>query len=250
MSNFVFTFENIVIGHNQEAVKYAYNQKYKLIFDELKFPLPWKRPGFVPEETLCVERLYEKMVVRLSLDGYTPFGNKSINGIRIENDGEFIKIPTSFGSLLKVKCIGELHIFNTRKIDGIEHLCIGEKNPPNKNIVLDWFTVEEGIKHKYSRLTNVNLLARYIYFFPSPRKINKVIKENQKIEKDLICVSFLNDEELEDIYCTEFMVEKMLHRIIKLKTNIKDFKANFKRREVRAAENKIFKNQGKIVFHV
>jgi len=223
MNEFVYEWDEVVIGNNLPAAIYAYLNSAPIIsnssrrhnfFEFLSPDLSLERisikneskklSGFKEDKLVGISKfeVYKKLTFLNSLAGLSPLCNK-IATIRIEND--CIKVTTQNFGLIRIK-FNKLRIFDDENITGLEE----PSGPKDKFRVLDWVNVKSGMTHDYDILKSSIDFVREIYFYPSERFPGSANR------KDLVSVSYLSEEQLKDFDFSDtvakFKILKMMKR--------------------------------------
>lgn len=223
MNDFVYEWDEVVIGNNLPATVYAHLNSARII------PNSSRRPNFFEflSPNLSLERLsiknepkellgfkdnrlvgvskpevYKKLTFLNSLAGLSPL-DKKVATIRVEDNN--IKITTQNFGLIRIK-FNNLRIFDDENVTGLPE----PRGPKDKFKVLDWVDVKSGMTHEYDMLKSSIDFVREVYFYPSKRFPGSVNR------KDLVSVSYLSEEQLKDFDFSDtvakFKILKMMSR--------------------------------------
>ena len=157
--------------------------------------------------------LWSAVALRLSLQGLSPFG-PAVQALRIKDN--IITNVVEPGTSMKIgfeKC----YVFDDDNLT-VENEIIEE--PCGYVRVFDWMNVRRGTTHGIDYLGSEDDFVRHIYFYKSER-----IDGNHN-KKDLVAVSYLRKEDLEDFGYSETMArfkiqkEMSAHGIIGAKSGL------------------------------
>ena len=219
-------YNEIVVGHSLAAAAYAYLNDAPLIinkqggrpflfdffeegFDLSSFlmpPVTYDMASNAGTKTVGASKsdLWERLIFSLAVSGRLLVSDKA-KSIRIDESSKVVTVIVGTSSV--EYGFERLRIFNTASIRG---LLPASPIVPAKVRVLDWFNVRSGCCHEYDHLHSDHDLAREIYFYPSPRAGTK----NHNI-KDLVAVSFLTAEQLNDIEYSDVAVRFKILNMMK-----------------------------------
>ena len=193
MRNHKYSFDEDVVGGNINALAYAYANNLPLVINYLK------RPLFFNEKELV---LWNKLFFLLSLSGLNLFGDK-VEQIRID-DGELLATTKDLKAF-KISC-GKLIIFDDKNIIGLPIA----KEKKDKFMVLDWMIADRCTKHDHVHFHIGDELIEEIYFYPTKRTSG----HHPKL-KDLVAVSYLTSEQLQDFDYSDTYVKFKSEKILK-----------------------------------
>ncbi len=224
LSHHIYEVDELVIGNSLEAVTYSYLNKKPLILNSVK------KPYFFEffERGSCLEKymtdaveyefktmngsrltgsskleVWEKLVFCLSVAGLIPIADK-VYSLRVENDN-LLKITTNNSRMVRIK-FNKLRIFDTDKITGLDAF-----KSCNKFKVIDWVNVRSGMKHEYDYFETEDNFVKEVYFYPSHRM---GYGENDD-RKDLVAVSYLTKEQLDDFEYSDTYVKFKVLKLMK-----------------------------------
>ena len=176
-----FYWENVVIGADLDAVKFSHDNDYFLIKNR-----PPHHHSYEGVEAAWSEKNYE-----LYSKGLCAFTNK-VESLRVDLERKNIKVFT--GSSVYVVQYCNLHIFDTDNVTGhaLEKELLYYR-------VLDWFDCKglHGIGPE--EITTDSSFVRRIVFF----KTNRIDGDQKYL--DLICESFLTEEQLKNFDYSDTM---------------------------------------------
>jgi hypothetical protein len=222
MNEFVYEWDEVVIGNNLPATIYAYLNSVPIIpnsprrhnfFEFLSPDLNLERlsikneskklSGFKEDRLVGISKfeVYKKLTFLNSLAGLNPLCDK-VATIRIENG--YVKVTTQNFGLIRIK-FNKLRIFDDENVTGLEE-------PPglkDKFKVLDWVNVKSGMTHDYDILKSSIDFVREIYFYPSKRI------DGSTNRKDLVSVSYLTEEQLGDFDFSDTVAKFKILKLMK-----------------------------------
>ncbi len=184
-------YDKIIIGCSLESLLYSYFYNIPFVYNQKIIPHEFDEfdsnlPQF-PETNSKLE-LWNKLFFILSIKGLSlmPFECSSIS---IQKDDHLIKCPTEHGRLAKFQ-YNEIIIFDDYKILNLPTI---KSTNILKYKVLDFINIRRGaIKNCEILETKENLVSKII-FYTSRRSFWK-----NESHKDIMCISYLNEEELND----------------------------------------------------
>ena len=197
----IFEKDKIVVGGDIRALLYAYFHELPVVFSR---PNPPFRFDIFPDFDLrCFgigiegpstsREIWEKLVFLMGMSGLMPVNNNE-NNLRI--DGNTLLV--SSGSKVVKFNFNKLVIFEDEGITGLTRISKEEKG---KHRVIDWVNVRSGCRHGVDYLENdKDSFISEIYFYPSDRSDNKSLK-------DLVAISYLTDEQIEDFDYSDTMAK-------------------------------------------
>ena len=99
----------------------------------------------------------------------------------------------------------KLVIFDDEKVSGLPRI---KKETKGKNRVLDWVNVRSGCSHSVLHLHSDEDFVKEIIFYPTDRSDNRNLK-------DLVAISYLTDEEVNDFNFSDTMVKFKVTEMMK-----------------------------------
>ena len=207
----------VVIGGNLEAFVYAFVHNVPVLYTNLKPPFEYdylqpdavlKQINIPPRTSLRTTsgtltfgpsklEVWQKLLFLLSLSGRIIYGDTILSAELIDNS----LLLNCVGVKRKTIDFKELIIFDDKNIIGLPTI---KKQIIYKNAVYDWVNINSGGTHDYDLLQYDDDFVNTIHFYPSMRNNNTRIK-------DLVCVSYLTDEQLEDFsYSDTYVKFKLL----------------------------------------
>tara|TARA_R110000851_G_scaffold124427_1_gene254706 strand:+ start:595 stop:1398 length:804 start_codon:yes stop_codon:yes gene_type:complete len=235
-----YQHDTVVIGGNLNALLYSYTNNLPLIMNRLS------RPFFVNKEELS---LWNQMFFLLSLSGLNLFGDK-VEQTRV--DKKELLVTTKDLRAFKVN-YDKLIIFDDKNIIGLPIA----KKKKDKFMVLDWITAKPCTKHDHEYFYVGDDLIKEIHFYPT----NRIPGHHPKL-KDLVAVSYLNSEQLQDFDYSDTYVKFKAEKILKENgitgrkngfANGKQITYNLKlkveKREVRKTKMDLYKNTESLEFN-
>lgn len=149
--------------------------------------------------------LRQRLSFVLSLAGNAPLGSK-VSSIRINSEEDVARIITADNAALEYKYKRAV-IFDPRGIQGIT---------PEPDIeeelfrIEDYFDMRSGGKHSFDYVSTGDKFVNEIFFYPSPR----MTTVKSKI-KDLVAVSYMTREQLNDIDYSDVAARFKILKILK-----------------------------------
>lgn len=205
--------ENLVIGGSLEAFWYAYSNDLPIIYLEPDPPFHFERfhniyeiPSLhlsdrvtlrtqtkTVEEGILKEQVWQKLLLLLSLSGNNLFGDN----IKFASIDKNI-LSVGFGVSRRIKIeFNKLIVFDGGGILGLPGV-IG--TDLRDNIVYDWLNVRSGAKHDYDLFLFDDRFVNKMYFYNS-------FRSDSSLFKDIVSISYLADEQLEDYSCSSTYVK-------------------------------------------
>jgi hypothetical protein len=208
-----FEYDKIVVGSSLEAVLYAFNNQYPIIFAEEQRPFRFDyfEPGLdliclglekqsktlVSKDTTRVvgiqkETLWEHLLFLMSINGQVPLSNLAHS---LRHLGDTIKCSNEYDKIAEIS-FNECIYFGDNKSTGFIH----RKTLDNSEyICYDNIAFNIGGKHELDYILTTDDLVREIWFYPSDR-----CDGNTPI-KDACAVSRLNGKQLSNFDYSETM---------------------------------------------
>tara|TARA_A100001515_G_scaffold145054_1_gene151609 strand:+ start:174 stop:1109 length:936 start_codon:yes stop_codon:yes gene_type:complete len=214
-----YHYDQLVVGGNIEAVVYSFIRDIPLLFTRQVKPFRFDSFdsgfdlslfGVVQEDKTLTTRdkekvigfykkdLWERLTFMLSVAGNIPFADK-IKSIRFE-DEKAIKVITTSARSVKAT-FNKMYVFDDH---GLSNFPCQQKinNKEVKYKVIDWVNVRSGTKHKYDYFKTDDDFVREVYFYPSDR-----IDGNHPDKKDLVTISYLSEEQRNDVEYSDTYVK-------------------------------------------
>lgn len=240
MKNHKYSFDKVVVGGNVNALAYSYVNDLPLVMNCLS------RPFFANKEELD---LWNKLFFLLSLSGLNLFGDKT-EQTRI--DKEELLVTTRDLRAFKVS-YSNLVIFDDKNIIGLPMA----KEKKDEFMVLDWITANSCTKHDHEYFHVGDDLIEEIHFYPTLRTLG-----HHPNLKDLVAISYLNSEQLQDFDYSDTYVKFKTEKILKENgitgskngfANGKQITYNLKlkveKREIRKVEMDLYDNTESLEFN-
>tara|TARA_R100000655_G_scaffold54032_1_gene92028 strand:+ start:1173 stop:2054 length:882 start_codon:yes stop_codon:yes gene_type:complete len=197
-------YEKIVIGGSLEAFTYAFKNNLPVLYTNASPPflfdylqpdadlslLNITSPSVLKSASGTLTfgppklQVWQKLMFLLSMSGKILFGDM-IKSVRLEEDQLLINCGNSRKKIIN---FDQLIIFDDKGLSGLPLI---KKRTKYKNIVYDWVNIVSGGSHEYDILNYSDDFINTVHFYPSDRN------DNTKL-KDLVSVSYLTDEQLED----------------------------------------------------
>jgi len=224
LNHHIYDFDELVVGNSLEAVSYSYLNGRPLILNSVKKPhffdffdagvdlskypieiVEYEMIGLDNTKIVGASKLeiWENLVFCLSMSGMNPVTDK-VYSMRIE-DNNLLKVTTKDSRVLRFK-FDKLRIFDTENMAGLE-----SSKEVNKFKVVDWINVRSGMKHEYDYFETKDDFVKEVYFYPSQRT-----GAGEKDErKDLVAVSYLTKEQLNDFEYSDTYVKFKILSLMK-----------------------------------
>jgi len=175
----------MVIGGGLDAATYALSNNLVLIQNHYDSPLIFEKEKL---------HLWNQTLFSLSLAAKLPITNE-IQFIRVD-DGKELLVNTKNNQVIRLT-YEELIIFDDENIQGLTLV----KNVKSKKEVLDWFNVKSGMSHGIEIIETDSDFVKEVKFYPTERLDGVHLNK-----KDLVTVSYLKDEQLRDVECSDSYV--------------------------------------------
>ena len=189
----MYDADNIVLGGNLSALLYAYVHNYPCIF--IRPIHPFRFDEMESEIGKNKRQLWEQLMVSLSVAGLCPLSDKASNMSVSDNT---LKVVSSTSRMVKYN-FKKLHVFDDYKISGLP-LRYPQETPTLR--VFDWFNVRSGMEHEHDKLISEDDFVKEVIFYPSVRFGNQ---ESGRIRKDLVAISHIHADDLEDFEVSDTM---------------------------------------------
>ena len=208
--------DKVVIGTSLNAVIYSFLNDLPLLFNDIKKPsqVEYLNKTDVPiigelpsREIRTLDEVrpvgpsklevWNRLCFLMSLAGKIPFADK-ISSIRINEEEKELKVITNNSRSIIIHC-HQVIIFDDKNIAGLP-IPIRVTNDEDKRRVLDWISVRSGMIHPCDRIETTSSFVNCIHFYPSDR-----IDGNHD-RKDLVAVSYLTKEQLNNIEYSDLFV--------------------------------------------
>jgi hypothetical protein len=176
--------ENLVIGGNLKALQFALKNGFPILYKELELPFEFE----YLDDNFSKRDYQEYIAFLLSLAGLNYFGDK-IENITVQDK--------------KVKVTGKrawTYEFNCKNIHDFR---IDPQSYDGLYQVIDWINIRSCGLHSLKQLDSEDNFVQKILFYPSQRQNKSKLSylsdtEYEKIPKDLVCLSFLTKQQLEE----------------------------------------------------
>jgi hypothetical protein len=179
-----YKYNQITIGGNLSALIYSYLNSTPCIINKLSVPHQFEK---VNNESQL--ELWKKLYFLLSLAGLNLFGDQ-VNHVRInKNEAATTTLNSKVTKLNFEKAI----IFDDENVTGLPMSIEELYKTTSKFIVLDWMTARSCMVHDFEHFHTEDDFVRDIYFYPTER-----VAGNHPTQKDLVAVSHLTAEQLQD----------------------------------------------------
>jgi len=223
-----YHYEHLIIGGNIEAVAYSYVKNIPLIyvrkskpfrFDSLDRGFDLSLFGIDKKDKILTTRsedraigfykkeLWERLTFMLSLAGNLPFFDK-VQSIRFESNNS-AKVITTGSRTINIT-FSNLYVFED--VGLVDFPCEQKYNSDNekKYKVIDWINVRSGMNHRYDYFFTGEDFVNEIYFYPSDR-----IDGNHPNRKDIVCVSYMSEEQKDDIEYSDTYIKFKVLQLMK-----------------------------------
>lgn len=205
----IYDKETIVIGGDLRTLLYAYSNELPVIYANPQRPFQFDEIqhenlsilGLEPTRPYKQSELWARVNFFLGLSGLLPMGANATNLRITENQ---LSITTKYSRNVKFN-FNRLVVINDNKIFGLPQL---KKETREKNRVVDWVNVRSGCSHNILHLRSDRDFVREIIFYPTDRSDNRSLK-------DLVAISYLTDEELDDFNFSDTMVKFKVTEMMK-----------------------------------
>jgi hypothetical protein len=215
------SYDEIVVGGSLEALMYALIHDLPVLyinlrppfeydyfqsgvaFDYLKIasPIVLKAASGTTIYGPSKVQVWQRVLFLLSLAGKVLYGD-NVRSISVKGNKLVVNHLRTKGELLDFK---KLVVFDDEGIVGLPELV---EQRVFKNIVYDWVNMNSGGSHDYDLLAGEGDFVNMIHFYPSRRSNNSRFK-------DLVCVSYMTDEELNDFSYSDTYVKFKLLALFK-----------------------------------
>ncbi len=203
----IYQYDNIVIGGGINAKLYAYYNNFPCIYRGFDDPFRFDvfKEGLSVFETQNLLQTQEKLNFILGVSGLLPMGNKS-QSLNIRDN--LLKVSTNNSRLGRFE-FDKLIIFNDTGVYGLPPI---KRKEIGKSRVLDWFDVRSGMEHDHDMFKTEDDFVRQVIFYPSDRFGNQA---SGRIRKDLVAVSFLDKEQINDFEYSDTMARFKILQMMK-----------------------------------
>ena len=198
-----YEYERLAIGGTLPAFLFCYYNSVPNINVGLKKPLVFDETAVLNKGFGDTKReVLERLGTSLSLGGLLPFGG-GMRSIRIVDKGTL----EAYSQARKVKVkFNELIIFDE---DEIQNLPKVKKRVKKKYKVYDWLYAKQGKKHEHRLFETDDDFVKEVIFHPSFRV------GSQKEWYDPLAVSYMKEEQLQDVNYGENMVRLKVTAMMK-----------------------------------
>ena len=205
----VYEKDKIVIGGGLSALLYALSHELPVIYAESRPPFRFdemehenlKLLGLSNELPQKQSEMWSRIHFFLGLSGLLPMGT-NVNNLRVTENQ--LSVITKHSRNVKFN-FNQLVVFNDEKISGLPQITRQESK---KNRVIDWVNVRSGCSHDLLRLHSDEEFVREIIFHPTDRSDNRNLK-------DLVAISYLTDDEINDFNYSDTMVKFKVTEMMK-----------------------------------
>ena len=206
----IYEKSQIVIGGCLSSLLYAYKNDLPVIFINPRPPFRYDKIeseydlsflGLPPFEIYYQKQVWERLLLLLGLSGNLPLSSNTA-GLRVVDN--LLTVTTENHRVVKFK-FDRLIIFDDVDLTGLPPMA---GQIAAKNRVIDWVNVRSGCTHSHAELKTADNFVNHIIFYPSDRTDNSNLK-------DLVSVSYLTDEELQDHEYSDTMVKFKVQKMMK-----------------------------------
>jgi len=213
----------IVVGGSLEAFIYAYKHDLPVLCVKPRPPLfldlfganvdfgtigineirTLKTPQGLIEVGSPKLQIWQKLMFLLSMSGKLLYADL-INSVKVE--GKQLQISCD---RMKRQLVGfeRLEVFDDHGLIGMPEI---KRRVKRKNVVYDWVNIVSGGSHDYDLFQYSGNFVKTVHFYSSERSDNSRLK-------DLVAVSYLTDEELDDFsYSSTYVRFKLLEHFKEL----------------------------------
>lgn len=205
----IYEKDTIVIGGSLRALLYAYNHELPTIYVQEKVPFRFDEIehknlaylGLKADQLYRKSELWARLRFFLGLSGLLPMADKA-SSIRI-NDNQ-LSVVTNRSRNIKFN-FNKLVVFDDEKVFGLPAI---KKKTTEKSRVFDWVNVRSGCSHSILHLHSDGEFVKDIIFYPTDRSDNRNLK-------DLVAISYLTDEEINDFNYSDTMAKFKIVEMMK-----------------------------------
>tara|TARA_R110000796_G_scaffold49900_2_gene118508 strand:- start:244 stop:1107 length:864 start_codon:yes stop_codon:yes gene_type:complete len=205
----IYDKDSIVIGGDLRSLLFAYSNELPVIYANPHRPFQFDE---IKHENLSIlglddtrpykqSELWARINFFLGLSGLLPMGDSAAN-IRVI--GNQLSVTTKHTANIKFN-FNKLVIIDDDKISGLPTI---KKETREKSRVVDWVNVRSGCSHNILHLRSDREFIKEIIFYPTDRSDNRNLK-------DLVAISYLTDEQLDDFNFSDTMVKFKVTEMMK-----------------------------------
>lgn len=196
-----YTHDTIVVGGGLNALLYSFFTGCPCICIE---PLPPFRFdecldnydfSFLHTDSKSYRRAWERLTFLLGIGGQMPMTNRASSANIQDN---LIKVITPNSRLGRLE-FEKLVIFDDTRVSGLP---MAKERKEGKCRVLDWFNVRSGMEHEHNIFETESDFIKTVHFYPSDRFGEQ---KKSRIRKDLVAVSYLDQQQLNDFDYSDTM---------------------------------------------
>jgi len=207
----IYSYETIVIGGGLNALLYSFFTGYPCIF--VKPDPPFRLDvcdekhdfGFLHLRSKNQREAWERLILLLGIAGQLPMTSRA-SSLNIRDNLLKVTTPNSRLGRFEFK---KLMIFSDQNTFGLPFM---KEQVESKYKVLDWFSVRSGMEHGCDVLEGDSDFVKRVHFYPSERFGNQ---KTDRIRKDLVSVSFLDQEKLDDFDYSDTMAKFKIINMMK-----------------------------------
>jgi len=208
MRTLTFDKDSIVVGGCIRALLYAFFHELPVVFTKPDPPFRFDpfpdcdvgKLGLESRERTQLE-IWERLVFLLGMAGNLPVVHDD-NKLRVSEN----TLTVTSGNTATKFNFNKLVIFDDKQVKGLPRV---EREEKEKNRVIDWVNVRSGCHHDIPHLVDhEGFFVNKIIFYPTDRSDNKK-------HKDLVAISSLTDEQLQDFDFSDTMVRFKVLKMMK-----------------------------------
>ena len=208
MRTLTFDKDSIVVGGCIRALLYAFFHELPVVFTKPDPPFRFDpfpdcdvgKLGLESRERTQLE-IWERLVFLLGMAGNLPVVHDD-NKLRVSEN----TLTVTSGNTATKFNFNKLVIFDDKQVKGLPRV---EREEKEKNRVIDWVNVRSGCSHDIPYLVDdKGLFVKEIIFYPTDRSDNKS-------HKDLVAISHLTDQQLQDFDFSDTMVRFKVLKMMK-----------------------------------
>ncbi len=186
-----FSWGDVVIGADLDAVRFAYDNKYYLIKNRPPYQHSYQN----------TEREWANKIYCLYEQGLVPFTDNS-NNIRVFPEKKILKIFTDYN--VYTISYKNIHLYDDENVEGatLDRELLHYR-------VIDWFDCQGLYDLSFDSIITDDKFVNNIKFFKTRR-----IDGNQKY-LDLLCESFLSDKQLKNFDYSDTMARLKVSDLLK-----------------------------------
>ena len=193
-----YIYDSVVIGNDLNAVQFALKNKSHLLLNSYPSVHSYE---CAPSECTPLEEQWASSVYELYQKGLCPF--VEIKNIRVVEDEKIVKVTTKNENSYCIK-YNEIHILDIENVNGTQVT----RELINYRVV-DWFDCQGLYDLEFEEIKTDDEFVNLIRFFKSTR-----IDGNRRY-LDLLCESYLTQEQLKNFDFSDTMVKFKIMDLLK-----------------------------------